>query len=154
MEILPKRMKPGTTYKVQIKGNWCPNRNWDPAEYVTIDCPFTPKVPENIIDRMGSFSRPAEGIIRYNQSNITPYKDNGFTWEFGFYKSSSYSETNRYARLALPDDANSTGNHIQWGGNSNNLATTVYTKTGIFLCPCKRSWNVPSDWEAIDCCRF
>ena len=129
MEILPKRMKPGTTYKVQIKGNWCPNRNWDPAEYVTIDCPFTPKVPENIIDRMGSFSRPAEGIIRYNQSNITPYKDNGFTWEFGFYKSSSYSETNRYARLALPDDANSTGNHIQWGGNSNNLATTVYTKT-------------------------
>lgn len=129
MEILPKRMKPGDTYKVQIKGSWCPNRNWDPTESVTLDCPFTPKVPINIIDNMGTFSRPGAGIIRYNKNGITPYTEHGFKWEFGFYKSSSYSEGDMYALLTLPNDANTTGSSIQWGGNANDKITTVYTKT-------------------------
>lgn len=126
IEILPKRMKAGQQYKVQVKGWWCQNRNVDPTVWYDLTWDKTPTVPD-YFDKAGDYSRPAPSVIQYNKNNITQYKN--WHYEFGFYKNSDYSDYNKFARISLPTNLGSTDNLVRWEGNSNSKKTTIYHKS-------------------------
>lgn len=127
MEILPRNIDPEMTFTVKVVGRWNPDR--DGAREVTKT--WTSGKAENLFpESLGTYSRSADGVIEYSKNGMKELT-NGFAYELGFYKTSSYNDSQRFHFARLATDATSTEKNCSWIGNPNNLPTDVYHRMWI-----------------------
>lgn len=126
VEILPKKIETGASYKATVSGKWCDNHfdlesGYDEAVSLTYTGVADAKVFNE--DTEQTLSRPENLVMQYNQKLLRTY--NNYYYCFEFYGDSDYSIQKQ--KIALSKGASSTDSNVRWT-ESNTTDCTYYLR--------------------------